>query len=103
MELSVKGRRVLITAGAAGIGRAMTDIFHNAGARVHICDVVQPSINETRKALPGVTATLADVSKLKYVDLLFAKVRQQLRGLDCLINNAGIAGPTGKIEDIPVE
>jgi NAD(P)-dependent dehydrogenase (short-subunit alcohol dehydrogenase family) len=103
MEISVKGQRVLITAGAAGIGRAMTEVFHNAGARVHICDVVQAAINETRKIFPGVTATLADVSKLKDVDNLFADVKQHLGGLDCLINNAGIAGPTGKVEDIPVE
>lgn len=103
MDISVKGLRVLITAGAAGIGRAMTDVFHKAGARVHICDVVQDAIDETRRAFPGVTATLADVSKLKDVDKLFADVAKELGGLDCLINNAGIAGPTGKIEDIPVE
>ncbi|HEX4986025.1 MAG TPA: SDR family oxidoreductase [Burkholderiales bacterium] len=103
MEISVKGRRVLITAGAAGIGRAMTDVFTRAGARVHICDVVQSSIDETRKAFPGVTATLADVSSLKDVDRLFADVRKELGGLDCLINNAGIAGPTGRVEDLPVE
>ena len=103
MEISVKGQRVLITAGAAGIGRAMTDVFHKAGARVHICDVAQGAIGETKKAFPGVTATLADVSKLKDVDQLFADVKQHLGGLDCLINNAGIAGPTGKVEDIPVE
>ena len=103
MEISVKGRRVLITAGAAGIGRAMTDVFHKAGARVHICDVVQSALDETVKAFPGVTATLADVSSLKEVDKLFADVKQHLGGLDCLINNAGIAGPTGKVEDIPVE
>jgi NAD(P)-dependent dehydrogenase (short-subunit alcohol dehydrogenase family) len=103
MEISAKGKRVLITAGAGGIGRAMTDVFHKAGARIHICDVVPGAIDETIKAFPGVTATLADVSKLKDVDQLFADVRQHLGGLDCLINNAGIAGPTGKVEDIPVE
>ena len=102
MEISVKGQRVLITAGAAGIGRAMTEVFHAAGARVHICDVIQSSIDETRKAFPGVTATLADVSKLQDVEHLFADVKQHLGGLDCLINNAGIAGPTGKVEDISV-
>jgi NAD(P)-dependent dehydrogenase (short-subunit alcohol dehydrogenase family) len=80
----------------------MTDVFHKAGARVHICDVVQASIDETLKAFPGVTATLADVSKLADVDRLFADVRTRLGGLDCLINNAGIAGPTGKVEEIPV-
>ena len=103
MDLSVKGKRVLITAGAGGIGRAMTDVFYKAGARVHICDVVQGAMDETVKIFPGVTATLADVSKLRDVDQLFVEVKKHLGGLDCLINNAGIAGPTGKVEDIPVE
>ncbi len=103
MEISAKGLRVLITAGAGGIGRAMTDVFHKAGARIHICDVVQDAIDETLEAVPGVSATLADVSKLQDVERLFTDVRQQLGGLDCLVNNAGIAGPTGKVEDIPVE
>ncbi|MGQ0578035.1 MAG: SDR family oxidoreductase [Betaproteobacteria bacterium] len=103
MEISVKGQRVLITAGAAGIGRAMTDVFHTAGARVHICDVAPASLEETAKAFPAVTTTLADVSSLKDVDRLFADAKKHLGGLDCLINNAGIAGPTGKVEDITVE
>ncbi len=103
MELSVRGKRVLITAGAGGIGRAMTDVFYKAGARVHICDVVQAAIDATVKTFPGVSATLADVSKLSDVDQLFADVTKHLGGLDCLINNAGIAGPTGKVEDIPVD
>ncbi len=103
MELSVKGKRVLITAGAGGIGRAMTDVFHKAGARIHICDVAQVAIDEALKAFPGTSASLTDVSKLKEVDQLFADVKKHLGGLDCLINNAGIAGPTGKVEDIPVD
>ena len=103
MNLSVKGKRVLITAGAGGIGRAMTDVFYQAGARVHICDVAQGAIDATLTAFPGVSASLADVSKLREVDRLFADVNKHLGGLDCLINNAGIAGPTGKVEDIPVE
>ncbi|MEQ1882431.1 MAG: SDR family NAD(P)-dependent oxidoreductase, partial [Burkholderiales bacterium] len=89
MEISVTGQRVLITAGAAGIGRAMTDVFRKAGARVHICDVAQSSIDDTLNTFPGVSASLADVSKRADVDRLFADVRQQLGGLDCLINNAG--------------
>ena len=103
MELTVKGKRVLITAGAGGIGRAMTDVFHKAGARIHICDVARGAIDETLKAFPGVSASLTDVSKLPDIDQLFVDVKKHLGGLDCLINNAGIAGPTGKVEDIPVE
>lgn len=102
MDVSVKGLRVLITAGAGGIGRAMTDVFHRAGARVHICDVVQSALDEAIGAFPGVTGSIADVSKLDDVDRLFADVRQHLGGLDCLINNAGIAGPTGKVEEIDI-
>jgi NAD(P)-dependent dehydrogenase (short-subunit alcohol dehydrogenase family) len=103
MEISAQGKRVLITAGAAGIGRAMTDVFTKAGARVHICDVAQASIDEALKAFPGTTATLADVSSTKDVERLFADVRRHLGGLDCLINNAGIAGPTGRVEELSIE
>ncbi len=102
MEVSINGLRVLITAGAGGIGRAMTDVFHQAGARVHICDVSQSALDDAMKAFPGVTGTIADVSKLDDVEQLFADVRSRLGGLDCLINNAGVAGPTGKVEEIDV-
>lgn len=102
MELTMQRQRVLITAGAGGIGRVMAETFVGAGARVHICDVVKPALDETVKAL-GVTATLCDVSDLKQVDQLFADVKRHLSGLDVLINNAGVAGPTGKVEEISVE
>src|SRR5512134_691262 len=102
MELSLKGKRVLITAGAGGIGRVMAETFVNAGAKVHICDVVQSAIDETVRALK-VTASMCDVSDRKQVDALFADVKKHLGGLDVVINNAGIAGPTGKVEDIAVE
>jgi len=102
MEVKMKGQRVLITAGAGGIGRVMAATFVQAGAKVHICDVVKPALDEMVKTL-GVTATLCDVSDLRQVDLLFADVTRYLNGLDVLINNAGIAGPTGKVEDISVE
>ena len=103
MELAVRGQRVLITAGAGGIGRVMTETFVKAGAKVHICDVVQPALEDTARALPGLTATLCDVSNLQQVDQLFTDVQNYLGGLDVLINNAGIAGPTGKVEEISIE
>jgi NAD(P)-dependent dehydrogenase (short-subunit alcohol dehydrogenase family) len=103
MELQVRGQRVLITAGAGGIGRVMTETFVKAGAKVHICDVVQGMLEETARALPNVTATLCDVSDLTQVDQMFNDVENYLGGLDVLINNAGIAGPTGKVEEITIE
>jgi len=90
MELSMKGKRVLITAGAGGIGRVMTNTFFKAGAKVHICDVVQSALTDTTSALKGVTATLCDVSDLKQVDLLFADLKSYLGGLDVLVFTGGI-------------
>jgi NAD(P)-dependent dehydrogenase (short-subunit alcohol dehydrogenase family) len=103
MEFSAKGMRVLVTAGAAGIGRVIARTFVEHGAKVHICDVDENALAGTKKQLPGVTQTLADVSKVADVERLFDDVKKFLQGLDVLVNNAGIAGPTGKVEDIRPE
>lgn len=102
-DLAVPGKRVLVTAGAGGIGRAIATTFADAGARVHICDVDREALASFAKERPAITATYADVSNLADVDRLFDDVRKHLGGLDVLVNNAGIAGPTGRIEDIRVE
>ncbi len=103
MEFSAKGLRVLVTAGAAGIGRVMARTFSERGAKVHICDVDEKALASTKKQLPAVSQSIADVSRLDDVDRLFADVKKYLGGLDVLINNAGIAGPTAKVEDIRPE
>jgi NAD(P)-dependent dehydrogenase (short-subunit alcohol dehydrogenase family) len=103
MDTSAQGLRVLVTAGAAGIGRAIARTFVEHGARVHICDVDAAALAAATDALPSVTQTVADVASLADVDRLFADVARDLGGLDVLINNAGIAGPTGKVEDLRPE
>ncbi|HEY8249570.1 MAG TPA: SDR family oxidoreductase [Burkholderiales bacterium] len=103
MEISAKGLRVLVTAGAAGIGRVITRTFVEHGARVHICDVDEKALAEIKRELPSVSQTAADVARIDDVERLFEDVKKVLRGLDVLVNNAGIAGPTAKIEDIRPE
>ena len=93
MDLSAKGLRVLVTAGGAGIGRVIAQTFREHGAKVHTCDVDAATKPDT----------LCDVSKLADVDRLFDQVEKSLGGLDVLVNNAGIAGPTAKVEDIRPE
>ncbi len=95
--------RVLVTAGASGIGRAIADLLIAHGAQVHICDVSDEFLADYRAAHPGDSVTKADVSSEADVARLFADAKASLGGLDALINNAGIAGPTGGVEDIRPE
>jgi NAD(P)-dependent dehydrogenase (short-subunit alcohol dehydrogenase family) len=92
--------RVLVTAGASGIGASVARAFHAAGARVHVCDVDRSALDRLVGDTPGITGSMADASVAADVDAVFDDVRSHLGGLDVLVNNAGIAGPTGAIEDI---
>lgn len=98
MQLGLKGKRVLVTAGAAGIGRVTARSFAAEGARVFICDVDEPALAGFRKEAPDIGTTVTDVADEAAVDRLFAEAAKFLGGLDILINNAGIAGPTGPVE-----
>jgi NAD(P)-dependent dehydrogenase (short-subunit alcohol dehydrogenase family) len=95
--------RVVVSAGASGIGRAISDMLIQHGAKVHICDISDAFIAEFKQAHPEHGATKADVSKEADVEKFFAEAKASLGGLDALINNAGIAGPTGGIDQISPE
>jgi NAD(P)-dependent dehydrogenase (short-subunit alcohol dehydrogenase family) len=97
---SLAGMRALVTAGASGIGIAIADALIASGARVHICDVSGNFLAEFRKTRPEAAASRADVSSEADVERLFIEVQKSLGGLDALVNNAGIAGPTGGVEEI---
>src|SRR5262245_61122377 len=100
MDTSAKGLRVLVTAGAAGIGRAIACTFESQGARVHVCDVDAAALGALKRDRPGITQSTADVASTADVDRLFADAKRELGGLDVLVNNAGIAGPTGLVEEL---
>ena len=102
------GLRVLITGGASGIGLVIARAFIDAGARVHVCDASPDAIDALTKAeasaeCNAITSTLADVSDKEAVERVFADVQNELGGLDVLVNNAGIAGPTGGIDELDVD
>jgi NAD(P)-dependent dehydrogenase (short-subunit alcohol dehydrogenase family) len=98
-ERSLAGLSAIVTAGAAGIGRAIAIAFADHGARVLICDVDKRALSEMRRARPDIASLLADISKPAQVDKLFTRAARRGR-LDILVNNAGIAGPTARVEDI---
>ena len=95
--------RVLVTAGASGIGRAIADLFLDQGAQVHICDVSDTFLADFRSTHPKAGCTKADVSSDSEVKHLFDEIEKSLGGLDILVNNAGIAGPTGGVDEISSE
>jgi NAD(P)-dependent dehydrogenase (short-subunit alcohol dehydrogenase family) len=103
MDLGIKGLRVLVTAGAAGIGRETARAFAAEGAKVHVCDVDEHALAALAKADPAITQSKADVADRGDVERLFGEALKNLGRLDALINNAGIAGPTGKVEEIAPE
>jgi NAD(P)-dependent dehydrogenase (short-subunit alcohol dehydrogenase family) len=103
MDLGLKGLRVLITAGAGGIGLKVAEAFLGEGAAVHVCDVDKETLAALKKSRPKITSSLCDVADRTQVAALFKDVIARLGGLDCLINNAGIAGPTGPVHEINPE
>jgi NAD(P)-dependent dehydrogenase (short-subunit alcohol dehydrogenase family) len=90
--------RVLVTAGGSGIGRAIAERLVRAGATVHVTDVLPAAIEEAVSAVPGLTGSQGDASIPAEVDRVVADVSERLGGLDVLVNNVGIAGPTGEVE-----
>ena len=103
MDLDIKGLRVLVTAGGNGIGLAIARRFAAEGARVHICDVDETALSALAASDPEISQTPCDVSDRAAVKDLFADAIVKLGGLDVLVNNAGIAGPTSKVEEMNPE
>src|SRR5262249_37062469 len=91
-------RRVLVTAGAGGIGRAISLAFASAGAKVHACDIDAQALNALRAQAPGLTTSVCDVADRSAVQRMVKEATDALGGLDVLVNNAGIAGPAASVE-----
>ena len=100
----LRDQRVLVTAGGSGIGYAIAATLSRLGARVAICDISRIAAGRgAEKHRRRHTQRSADVSREEDVDRMFEEVSSSLGGLDALINNAGIAGPTGGVDEISTE
>jgi NAD(P)-dependent dehydrogenase (short-subunit alcohol dehydrogenase family) len=103
MNLDIQGLRVLVTAGANGIGREIARSFVAEGAKVHVCDVDDAALAALKDSDPTITSSTCDVADREQVAALFKTAIGALGGLDALVNNAGIAGPTGRLEELNPE
>lgn len=103
MRIDLTGRRVVISAGGSGIGRVMAERFADVGASVAVCDVDTMALADLAQNRPAIFARQADVGLPEEVDAFFAAAIAHLGGIDVLVNNAGISGPTKPVEEITPE
>jgi NAD(P)-dependent dehydrogenase (short-subunit alcohol dehydrogenase family) len=95
-----KARRVVVTAGGGGIGLTIAQAFVAVGDRVHVCDVNPDAVERVTRDNPAITATVCDISDRDAVERFVDEAVDSLGGIDVLVNNAGIAGPTTSVENL---
>ena len=95
LPLDLTGLRVAITGGAGGIGRVIADSFAYCGAKPFVSDV-----DEAALAACNHPSMRADAGKVADLEAFMDAALAHLGGLDVLVNNAGIAGPTARVEDV---
>lgn len=100
MDLQLDNARVLVTAGASGIGLAIAREFVRERARVYVCDVDTRGLATLSATDPQIAQSRCDVADEAEVAHMFDAALAHLGGLDVLVNNAGIAGPTARCEDV---
>ena len=93
-------QRVLVTAGGSGIGREIARAFVDSGAKVCVCDIDEAALEAAAKDIPGLITKVWDVSKREDIEPMVADSVDSLGGLDVLVNNAGISGPTAPVAEM---
>ena len=106
MPLSLQNKKSIISAGASGIGWATAKICLSRGAYVYLCDISSKSLSKTNKH-PLKNKRLfsyeCDASDEYQVSNFFDQINKKTKKIDALINNVGVAGPTGTIEKLSSE
>tara|TARA_B110000438_G_C15620756_1_gene566441 strand:- start:96 stop:884 length:789 start_codon:yes stop_codon:yes gene_type:complete len=105
-DQSLKNKKIVISAGASGIGWATAKICLSRGAQVFLCDIndkLIKKINKNTKYKNKIFAYECDVSNENEVIDFFSKILKKTKRIDALINNVGIAGPTGTLEKLDSE
>ena len=103
MPLSLHNKKIIISAGASGIGWATTKVCLSKGAFVYLCDIDNKSLKKIQKHPLNnkkLFSYQCDASDEDDVSNFFEQVRKKTKKIDALINNVGIAGPTGNIEKL---
>ncbi|MEL3892198.1 SDR family NAD(P)-dependent oxidoreductase [Ferrovibrio sp. MS7] len=101
-QIDLKGRRAVVTGGAQGIGRAVSERLLASGASVAIWDRDAALAAAVAKEI-GAQAVAVDVTDYAAVEQAVRDTAAKLGGIDLLVNNAGIAGPNGPVHEYPLD
>jgi NAD(P)-dependent dehydrogenase (short-subunit alcohol dehydrogenase family) len=101
--MSDQRQRVIVTAGASGIGRAIAKRFLTEGADVAVCDIDGGQLEDFGKTSQRLMTVSVDVANSAQVNDFVAKVQDRFGGIDVLVNNAGIAGAIGPVHELSDE
>ena len=97
------GRRIVITAGASGLGLSIARAFLEAGDRVAVCDADANAVADATVTFPGLRAEQADVTDPAALGAFLEGIEADWGGADVVCANAGVGGPAGHIEEIGLE
>ena len=103
MPLSLINKKIIISAGASGIGWATAQICLSKGAIVYICDIDSKSLKKIQKhplSKKKLFIYKCDASDEYDVSKFFNQIYKKTKKIDALINNVGVAGPTGNLEKL---
>ena len=106
MNNTLKNKKIIISAGASGIGWATAKICLSRGAFVYICDLDLKALNKIKKHSSNNKRLFSynyDASNEEEVSNFFNQIKKKTKNIDALINNVGVAGPTGSLEKLNSE
>jgi NAD(P)-dependent dehydrogenase (short-subunit alcohol dehydrogenase family) len=103
VKIDLSGRIAVVTGAASGIGARVAKTLAAAGASVIVGDSSPAAVTRFAQENPTIAAVVSDVGEPDQVDALFAEAEKKLGPVNTLINNAGIAGPTSKVEEMSIE
>ena len=105
-QLKLTNKNIVISAAADGIGWCIAEFCLNEGANVFISDIDENKLEDKKKHIKynkNLFIHKVDSSKNIKVEEYFLELKKNINKIDALINNVGIAGPTGKLEDLQIE
>ena len=101
--LNLKNKKIVISAGASGIGWAIAKVCALKGALIYLCDIDRKALNKVKKhQLHNKRIFISEIDASNEIEVIdfFLLIKKKFKKIDALINNVGIAGPTGTIEKL---